>query len=72
MYHQIVLIIYTKKNITLKKLMRIKDICKNHPSDHYMLTPGTIKQLVININGSTSKYKNKTHNIVMNESTVVK
>ena len=33
--------------------MRIKDVCKNHPSDHYMLTPGTIKQLDININGST-------------------
>ena len=33
--------------------MRIKDICKNHPSDHYMLTPGTIKQLGINIIGST-------------------
>ena len=33
--------------------MRIKDICKNDPSDHYMLTPGTIKQLAIKINGST-------------------
>ena len=33
--------------------MRIKDVCKNHPSDHYMLTPGTLKQLGININGST-------------------
>ena len=32
--------------------MRNKDVCKNHPSDHYMLTPGTIKQLGININGS--------------------
>ena len=32
--------------------MSIKDIYKNHPSDHYMLTPGTIKQLGININGS--------------------
>ena len=26
---------------------------QNHPSDHYMLTPGTIKQLSIKINGST-------------------
>ena len=26
---------------------------KNHRLDHYMLTPGTIKQLGININGST-------------------
>ena len=33
--------------------MRIKDVCKNHPSDHYMLTPGTMKQLSIKINGST-------------------
>ena len=35
--------------------MRIKDICQNHPSDHHLLTPGTIKQLSININGSTIK-----------------
>ena len=33
--------------------MRIKNVCKNHQLDHYMLTPGTIKQLGININGST-------------------
>ena len=33
--------------------MRIKDVRKNHPSDNYMLTPGTIKKLGININGST-------------------
>ena len=33
--------------------MRIKDICKNYTLDHYILTPGTIKQLDININGST-------------------
>ena len=39
--------------MTLKELMRIKDVCKNHSSDHYMLTPGTIKKLGININGST-------------------
>ena len=44
-----------EKYITLKELMRIKDIYKNHPSDHYMLTPGTIKQLGINIIGSTIK-----------------
>ena len=42
-----------EKNITLKELMRIKEVCQNHLSDHYMLTPGTIKQLGININGST-------------------
>ena len=39
--------------MTLKELMRIKDVSKNYPSDHYMLTPGSIKQLGININGST-------------------
>ena len=33
--------------------MRIKNRCQNHPSDHYMLIPGTIKQLGININVST-------------------
>ena len=33
--------------------MQIKDFCKNHPSDHYMLTLVTIKKLGININGST-------------------
>ena len=39
-------------DINLKELMRIKDLCQNHPSDHYILTPRTIKQLSININGS--------------------
>ena len=42
-----------KKNMNLKELMRIKDVCKKHKSDHYMLTPGTIKQIGININGLT-------------------
>ena len=42
-----------EKDLTLKELMRIKDICQNHPSDYYILTPWTIKQLGININGST-------------------
>ena len=37
-----------KKNITLKEQMSIKDLCKNHPSDHYLFTAGTIKQLGIN------------------------
>ena len=45
---------YTNKtNITLKGLVQIKDICKNDPSNHYMFTPGTIKKLGVNINGST-------------------
>ena len=33
--------------------MIIKDVCKDHPSDHYILTTGTIKHFGININGST-------------------
>ena len=41
-----------KNNITLNKLIQIKDVCKNS-SDHYMLTPRTIKKLGININGLT-------------------
>ena len=40
-------------NMTLKEAMQIKDVCKNHPSDDYMLIPGTIKKLGINNNGST-------------------
>ena len=39
-------------NISLKELMQIKYVCKNHPSDPYTLTPGKIKKLGININGS--------------------
>ena len=33
--------------------MRIKDICRSHSSDHYMLTPSAIHHLGIKINGST-------------------
>ena len=33
--------------------MRIKDICRSHPSDHYMLTPSAIHHIGIKINGST-------------------
>ena len=42
-----------KNNITLKELIQMKEICKNLPSDHYMLTPGIIEKLGTNINGST-------------------
>ena len=42
-----------EKRMTLKKLMRIKDICRSHPSDHYMLTLSAIHHLGIKINGST-------------------
>ena len=31
-----------EKNVTLNEMMRIQDIHKPHPSDHNMLTPGTI------------------------------
>ena len=41
------------KSMTLKELMRIEDICRSHPSDHYMLTPIAIHNLGINVNGST-------------------
>ena len=43
----------SEKSITLNELMRIKDICRSHPSDHYMLTPNAIHHLGIKINGST-------------------
>ena len=43
----------SEKSVTLKDLMGIKDICRSHPSDHYILTPSTIHHLGIKINGST-------------------
>ena len=43
----------SKKSVTLKDLMRIKDICRSYRSDHYMLTPSAIHHLGIKINGST-------------------
>ena len=33
--------------------MRIEDICRNHPSDHHLLTLSAIHHLGIKINGST-------------------
>ena len=33
--------------------MRIKDICRSHPSDQYVLTPSSIHHLGMKINGST-------------------
>ena len=45
----------SEKSITLNELMRIKDICRNHPSDHYMLTPSAIHYLGIKMNGSTNE-----------------
>ena len=43
----------SEKRITLEELMRIKDVCRIHPSDHYMLTPSAILHHGIKINGST-------------------
>ena len=43
----------SKKNLTLEWLTKIKDICKNHRSDHYILTPNSINHLYIKIKGST-------------------
>ena len=43
----------SEKSITLNKLIRIKDVCCSHPSDHYMLTPSAIKHLGIKTDGST-------------------
>ena len=37
----------SEKSITLQELMRIKDICISHPSDHYTLTPNAIHHLRI-------------------------
>ena len=43
----------SEKSITLNELMRIKDVCQTHPSDHYMLTPSAIHHLGIKTDGST-------------------
>ena len=43
----------SEKSITLNELMRIKDVCRSHPSDHYMLTPSAIQHLGIKTDGST-------------------
>ena len=43
----------SEKSITLNELMRIKDVCRTHPSDHYMLTPSAIHHLGIKTDGST-------------------
>ena len=43
------------KRITLNELMRLKDICRNHPSDHYIVTPSAIHNLGMKTNGSIIK-----------------
>ena len=42
----------SENNITLNESMRIKDICRSHPSDHYVLTPSALHHLGIKIKGS--------------------
>ena len=44
-----------EKYITLKELMPIKEFYKSCPSDHYILTPRTIKRIGLNIIGSTNE-----------------
>ena len=43
----------SENNITLNESMRIKDICRSHPFDHYMSTSSAIYHLGINVNCST-------------------
>ena len=50
----------SKKTITFKEFSQIKDICKNYPSDHYMLTSIATNLPGININGSTIGAYNQT------------
>ena len=43
----------SEKEITLKEIDRIQQVCKNHIADHYMLTPQAIDKLGIKIDDST-------------------
>ena len=49
------------KDFTLKELDQIQEICKNHSSDHYMLTPQAIDKLGIKIDGSTVEAYTQHH-----------
>ena len=42
-----------EKSISLKELMRIKEIFRSHPSDHYMVAPSAFHHPGIKINDST-------------------
>ena len=50
----------SEKSLALKELMRIKNICRSHLSDHYILSPSAIHHLGIKINGSTIEAYNPT------------
>ena len=45
----------SEKEITLKELDGIQHVCRQHSSDHYMLTPEAIDKLGIKFDGSTVK-----------------
>ena len=45
----------SEKQITLKELGGIQQVCKQHSADHYMLTPEAIDKLCIKFDGSTVK-----------------
>ena len=40
------LIYFSAKEITLKLLDQIQQVCKNHSADHYLSTPQAIENLV--------------------------
>ena len=45
----------SEKQITLKQLDQIQQVCKKHSADHYMLSPAAIDKLGIKFDGSTIK-----------------
>ena len=45
----------SEKQITLKELDQIQQVCKQHSPDHYMLTPEAIDKMGIKFDGSTVK-----------------
>ena len=48
-------IMYLKKQIALKELDQIQQVCKNHSADHYLITPEAIDKLGIKFDGPTFK-----------------
>ena len=45
----------SEKQITLKELDQIQQVCKQHSADNYMLTPEAIDEFYIKFDGSTIK-----------------
>ena len=45
----------SEKQITLKELDQIQQVCNQHSADHYMLTPKAIYKYGIKFDGSTVK-----------------